>query len=147
MEDISVRSVGMEIISSTGGAELKQFMSTPQGFAIKAVSGDPVMFTNALCVTGNNASLRTPMVAERLWLNVTNEEFALASNAGVFFSDLATDGFEGQSDSKGLGTNVSLHSQIEESDNGYTTQGRESFNTSLELPMGFSSRVAQENAV
>jgi hypothetical protein len=147
MDDISIRNSGMGVKAGTGalGSEPGQFMSTAQGFAIKAETADPVVFTNAMRVTGENSTLRTPMVAERLWLNVYNEQYALSSDAGIFFSELATEGFEAQYDSKRIGTSISLFSQIEGSDDGYTIQGRESFNTSIEIPMGFSSRVVQDN--
>jgi hypothetical protein len=141
MEDISIRNVGAGVASTTGGTVPGQFMSTAQGFGVKAADATPIVFTNSMRSTGNNDDLRSPLTADRLWLNVTSNAYGLASNLAIVFTDQATAGFEANFDSQRLATVVSMYTQIEGSDNGYTIQGREVFTNGATVTSGFSSLV------
>jgi hypothetical protein len=141
MEDISIRNSGAGVASTTGGTAPGQFMSTAQGFAIKAADATPVAFSNGMRSTGNNDDLRNPLTADRLWLNVTSNAYGLASNLAIVFTDQATAGFEASFDTQRLATIVSMYTQIEGSDNGYTIQGREVFTNGATVTSGFSSLV------
>jgi hypothetical protein len=141
MEDISIRNAATGVPSSTGGTAPGQFMSTAQGFGIKAADATPIVFTNSMRSTANNDDLRSPLTADRLWLNVISDEYERASNLAVVFTENATAGYDAMYDSQRIGTVVSMYTQIEGSDNGYTIQSREAFTNGATVTAGFSSLI------
>lgn len=152
MNDISVRNAMMGTAAVNGGTAPTQFMSSAQGFGIKAqqseaASNTPVVFTNSMRVTGNNDGFRSSEnvsdTTDKLWLNLTTSAYDNAiSQAGIGFTDLATSGFDNGYDTKRLGTFLSLFTNLE--GEYLSIQGREAFNTQIELSVGFSTTVETE---
>ncbi len=152
MNDISVRNAMMGIAAVNGGVAPGQFMSSGQGFGIKAeqaemINNTPVVFTNNLRVTGNNDGFRSneseSSSIDKLWLNLTTSSYEEAiSQTAVGFTDLATAEFDYGYDTKRLGTFLSLFTNLE--GEYLAIQGREVFNTQIELTLGFSTAVDTE---
>jgi len=149
MNDISVRNAMMGTAAVNGGTAPTQFMSSAQGFGIKAqqdqaLNNTPVVFTNSMRVTGNNDGFRSnenvSNTIDKLWLNLTTSAYDEAvSQAGIGFTDLATPEFDNGYDTKRLGTFLSLFTNLE--GEYLSIQGREAFNTQIELALGFSTTV------
>lgn len=148
MNDISVRNAMMGTVAVNGGVAPSQFMSSAQGFGIKAqqaeaASNTPVVFTNAMRVSGNNDGFRTSETisnTDKLWLNLTTSAYDQAvSQAAIGFTALATPAFDNGYDTKRLGTFLSLFTNLE--GEYLSIQGREAFDTQMELPLGFSTTV------
>ena len=124
MNDISVRNAMMGTAAVNGGTPPTQFMSSTQGFGIKALqseagSNTPVVFTNSMRVTGNNDGFRNNEVGstnafDKLWLNLTTSAYDNAtSQAGIGFTDLATPAFDNGYDTRRLGTFLDLFTNID----------------------------------
>ncbi len=156
MNDISIRNamMGTAAVNMGGPAAPGQYMSSGQGFGIKAdqaemASNTPVVFTNSMRVTGNNDGFRNNEDAfntvDKLWLNITTSAFENAvSQAGIGFTDGATAGYDAGYDTKRLGTFLSLFTNL---DGEYLAiQGREAFDTQMELSLGFSTIVESQES-
>ncbi|GGG05488.1 hypothetical protein GCM10011344_02440 [Dokdonia pacifica] len=150
MNDISMRNVMMGLAAVNGGTAPGPFMASGQGFGIKAdqsemVNNSPVIFSNSQRVTGNNTDFRsseTTSEIEKLWLNLTTSTYdeAIAQTA-IGFTPNATAGFDQGYDSKRLGTFLSLFTNLDGEYLGI--QGRESFNSEIELQLGFSTTIEE----
>jgi hypothetical protein len=97
-------------------------------------------------VTGNNDGFRSSDVAnnlDKLWLNLTTAGYEEAqSQTGIGFTDNASQGLDPGSDSKRIGTFISLFTNL---DGDYLAiQGREAFDPTIELTLGFSTSVETE---
>ncbi|GEQ86570.1 hypothetical protein ULMS_20780 [Patiriisocius marinistellae] len=145
MRDISVRNEGAGVASTTGGNAPTQFMSTAQGFGIKAMTNDPVIFTNDMRVTESDAVLRNSIEADRLWLNLKSNSFSDNSNLAIVFTGAATAGFDNGFDTERIATTVSMYTQIS-NDQGYIIQSREAFSNGASITAGFSSRIGQDES-
>ncbi|WP_299207879.1 T9SS type A sorting domain-containing protein [uncultured Dokdonia sp.] len=152
MNDISIRNALVGISAVNGGASPGQFMASGQGFAIKAdqaqaMSNTPVTFTNSIRVIGNNDDLRSAensSSTDLLWLNMTTDVYEDAvSQTAVGFIPQATPGFDPGYDTVRLGTFISLFTTLETGEQ-LAIQGREVFNPSIELTLGFSTTVETE---
>ncbi|WP_299768131.1 T9SS type A sorting domain-containing protein [uncultured Dokdonia sp.] len=151
MNDISVRNALVGISAVNGGTAPGQFMSSGQGFAIKAdqsqaMSNTPVTFTNGIRVIGNNDNLRTSenTSTDLLWLNLTTTAYEDAtSQTAVGFTPQATPDFDPGYDTIRLGTFISLFTTLETGEQ-LAIQGRESFDTAIELTLGFATSVETE---
>ncbi|MEP0262664.1 T9SS type A sorting domain-containing protein, partial [Dokdonia sp.] len=150
MNDISMRNTMMGVAAVNGGTAPGQFMASGQGFGIKAdqtemTNNTPVVFTNGIRVAGNNDGFRNSENSEidKLWLNLTTNSFDEAvSQTGIGFTSNATAGFDKGYDSKRLGTFLSLFTNL---DGEYLAiQGREAFDPSIELTLGFATSVETE---
>jgi hypothetical protein len=151
MNDISMRNTMMGVMAVNGGTIPGQFMASGQGFGIKADQGEmiantPVVFTNRIRVTGNNDGFRSSDVEsnlDKLWLNLTTAGYEEAqSQTGIGFTEHATQGYDPGYDSKRLGTFLSLFTNL---DGDYLAiQGREAFDPTIELTLGFSTSVETE---
>ncbi|GEQ87082.1 hypothetical protein ULMS_25900 [Patiriisocius marinistellae] len=141
MADISVRNAGAGVVSSTGGASPTQFMSTAQGFGIKAANATDVKFTNSMRVTSNNNTLRTSIVADKAWLQMENNSYSDTSTMAVVFTDQATAGYDADFDSQRLATTISFYSQIANDAQGYIIQSREALTQDMSVTAGFSSLI------
>ncbi|MEP0390088.1 MAG: T9SS type A sorting domain-containing protein, partial [Dokdonia sp.] len=149
MNDISIRNALLGIPAVNGGTAPGQFMASGQGFGIKAdqaqaMANTPVVFTNSIRVTGNNDDFRTQTTTvDKLWLNLTTSAFEGAvSQTAIGFTPNATPGFDPGYDSPRLGTFLSLFTNL---DGQYLAiQGREVFDTSIELTLGYSTTVETE---
>jgi hypothetical protein len=158
MNDISMRNAMMGVGAVNMSTAPGQFMASGQGFGIKADdterdliandgTGTPVVFTNSLRVTGNNDDFRTsePLDGvDKLWLSLSTVAYEGAhSQAGIGFTENATQGFDPSYDSQRLGTFLSLFSTLETGEY-LAIQGREVFDPAMEIAMGFSTTVEQE---
>ena len=151
MNDISVRNALVGISAVNGGTAPGQFMSSGQGFAIKAdqtqaMSNTPVTFTNSIRVIGNNDDLRTSenTSTDLLWLNLTTAAYEDAtSQTAIGFTPQATPDFDPGYDTIRLGTFISLFTTLETGEQ-LAIQGRESFDTAIELTLGFATSVETE---
>ncbi len=150
MNDISMRNAMMGVAAVNGGTAPGQFMASGQGFGIKADQSQagadtPVVFTNRIRVTGNNDGFRNTQNNEvdKLWLNLTTTAYEEAqSQTGIGFTENATQGYDAGYDSQRLGTFLSLFTNL---DGDYLAiQGREAFDTSIELTLGFATSVETE---
>lgn len=142
MEDISVfNAMGSDGVAPTT-------ISTAQGFGYFAANTDAVIFNNSMRLTTGNTTLRSPDVnTNRMWLHISSDEFEnIDSRMMVGFTDQATAGYDTNYDSQKLASIISLYSRIEGNDNGFIIQGREAFNTSMEIPLGFSSQIKEDTS-
>ncbi|GGG31437.1 hypothetical protein GCM10011344_35470 [Dokdonia pacifica] len=153
MNDISIRNamMGTAAVNMGGPIAPGQFMSSAQGFGIKALqseaaSNTPVVFTNSMRVTGNNDGFRSNESisnTDKLWLNLTTSAYENAtSQIGIGFTEDATAGYDDGYDTQRLGTFISLFTNLE--GEYLAIQGREAFNTQMELSVGFSTTVDTE---
>jgi len=140
MGDISIRNAGGGIAAPNGGVSPTQFIPSGQGFAIKANAAGTVTFNNSLRVTGNNTGYRNTEI-ERMYVNISNETYALKSSALVVFTNGATNGYEAMYDTKRLATPVSIYSVLDE--NELAIQGRSVFTTDQVIPFGFRTMVEE----
>jgi len=151
MNDISIRNALVGISAVNGGTSPGEFMASGQGFAIKAdqsqaVSNTAITFTNSIRVTGNNDDLRTSETTstDLLWLNLTTNAYEDAvSQTAIGFVPQATPGFDPGYDSVRLGTFISLFTTLETGEQ-LAIQGREVFNSEIELTLGFATTVETE---
>ena len=151
MNDISMRNAMMGVAAVNGGTAPGQFMASGQGFGIKADQSQagantPVVFANRIRVTGNNDGFRSSAVEnniDKLWLNLTTNAYEEAqSQTAIGFTENATQGFDAGYDSKRLGTFLSLFTNL---DGAYLAiQGREAFDPTIELTLGFSTSIETE---
>ncbi|SNS26391.1 Por secretion system C-terminal sorting domain-containing protein [Dokdonia pacifica] len=153
MNDISVRNALLGVAAVNGGAAPGQFMASGQGFGIKAAQTEagantPVVFTNSIRVTGNNDGFRNAENSDidRIWLNLTTEAYEEAtSQTGIGFTPNATPGFDPGYDSPRLGTFISLFTTLETGEQ-LSIQGREAFDTEIEISLGFATSVETEES-
>ncbi|GGG03935.1 hypothetical protein GCM10011344_00340 [Dokdonia pacifica] len=153
MNDISVRNALLGVAAVNGGAAPGQFMASGQGFGIKAAQTEagantPVVFTNSIRVTGNNNGFRNAENSDidRIWLNLTTEAYEEAtSQTGIGFTPNATPGFDPGYDSPRLGTFISLFTTLETGEQ-LSIQGREAFDTEIEISLGFATSVETQES-
>ncbi|GGG03843.1 hypothetical protein GCM10011344_00210 [Dokdonia pacifica] len=151
MNDISVRNALLGVAAVNGGTAPGQYMASGQGFGIKAAQSQaaantPVVFTNSIRVTGNNDDFRNAenTGVDKLWLNLTTEAYEEAtSQTGIGFTPNATPGFDPGYDSPRLGTFISLFTTLETGEQ-LAIQGREAFDPTIELTLGFATSVETE---
>ncbi|MFC4634673.1 T9SS type A sorting domain-containing protein [Dokdonia ponticola] len=151
MNDVSVRNAMMGIAAVNGGTEPGQFMASGQGFGIKAdqaemMAGTPVVFTNSIRVTGNNDGFRNPETQtgiDKLWLNLTTTAFEEAmAQTGIGFTSNATPAIDKGYDTPRLGTFLSLFTTVDSGEL-LGIQARETFNTDMEIALGFSTSIEE----
>jgi len=147
MDDISMYNLLGGVPATNGGTAPGQFMPSGQGFAVLAdqsFAGDPLVFTNAMRVTGNNGTVRsaeTPI--DRLWLRLTLDGFELQSTALVGFTPHTTIGYDAGFDSDRLDSTLSLFSTLESGEQ-LAIQGREVFDTQIAVALGFSTQIPEQ---
>src|SRR5690606_37568521 len=127
--------------SDPGQIEPSGYISTGQGFGIKAKAAGVAVFTNAMRVTGNNNTGRRPMVDgnDRIWVQVKNEQYQMQNNTLIGFSQQTTAGMDQGYDSKRLATALSLYTHFEDGSKELGIQSREPFEDGAKVLMGFSS--------
>ncbi len=143
MEDISMYNLmgGTPAPSDPAQIEPSGYISTGQGFGIKAKAAGVAVFTNAMRVTGNNNTGRRPMVDgnDRIWVQVKNEQYQMQNNTLIGFSQQTTAGMDQGYDSKRLATALSLYTHFEDGSKELGIQSREPFEDGAKVLMGFSS--------
>ena len=148
MDDISIRNQLGGIAAVNGGAIPSQFMTSGQGFAILANqsgsgAGIPLVFTNAMRVTGNNGTPRSAQIeVDKLWLNVKSSDFTAAGTTLIGFTPEATSALDSGYDSKRLSTTFSLFSTLDDGTQ-LGIQAREAFDESMEIDMGFETMLPE----
>ncbi len=144
MEDISMYNLmgGTAAASDpTGTATVPSgYISTAEGFGIKATTAGMAHFTNAMRVTDhNNTAPRPAANADRIWVRVDNSQYQMQNTTLLGFTDLATGGLDPGYDSNRLATVVSLYTHLGDSNKELGIQSREAFEDGVKVLMGFSS--------
>lgn len=148
MGDISMynQSGGVKALNDPGtSTEPNRYISTGQGFAIKAFASGSMTFTNSMRVTGENTTLRNPNEEniDKIWLQVKSTNYETTSSTLIAFNPDATDGLDAGFDSNRLATHVSLYSYYpnEEKELGIQTFGM--LEESKKIPLGFTSLIEE----
>jgi len=144
MGDISMYNLsgGIAAANAGGGEQASnQYIPSGQGFAIKANAAGTVTFNNAMRIANNNDTYRNNESIDRLYLKISNETYSLKSSTLIAFTELATNDFDSNYDSKRLATPVSLFSLNNDKELGI--QGRSVFNEDQVIPLGFSTQVEE----
>ncbi len=145
MDDISVYNQSGGVAATNGGTVPNGFISTGQGFGVKANTGtgsSQVTFNNRLRQLDNNNTLRTTEVEkERLWLSIENGEYERKTSTLIAFNAATTAGQDDSYDSNKLATVLSLYSHHADGSGALAIQSRESFDEEMLIPMGFSTVV------
>ncbi len=144
MEDISMYNLSGGV--GAGNPEViatrpNGYISTGQGFGIKATASGTATFTNAMRRTTNNNTLRAENDKDRLWLNVENAQYEMGGSTLIAFNENATSGIDSGYDSRRLATVVSLYSHLEDGSRQLGIQTREAFESGMKVPVGFSSQL------
>ena len=142
MGDISWRNNTGGMPATNGGGTPSNLLPSGQGFGIKASGAGTITFTNAMRSKGPNTGYRNNVTAiDRLYLKVTNDTYALKSHTLIGFTELATDDYDQNYDSKRLATPISIYSINGDRELGI--QGRSAFNDSHFIPLGFTTHVEE----
>ncbi|WP_203293831.1 S8 family serine peptidase [Luteirhabdus pelagi] len=144
MGDISMYNSLGGVPAANGGATPTQYIASGQGFGVKATAAGTAVFNNSMRIVGNNNTYRAPVSeANRLWLNVFNDNHELGSTMLVGYTEDGTSGYDSQYDSKRLATAVSLYS-FSEGGKELAIQGRSTFDEMDEVQLGFSTQIESE---
>jgi hypothetical protein len=142
MNDISMYNLSGGTAATNGGITPNEFIASGQGFAIKAVEGGAVnaVFTNEMRETGNNDQYRNPEQENRVWLSIRNDEYSLKGQTLLAFLPEATAAMNPGYDSKRIAGAVSLFTSLKSGEQ-LGIQGREVFDVSMQIPVGFASAI------
>jgi hypothetical protein len=144
MEDVSAYNSTGGIAAPSGGAIPNGVISTAQGFGVFASAQGTATFNNGMRLATGNTTLRNnPLSRDRLWLSVTSSAYGLSGNTLIGFIDGATPGVDNKYDNGRIASKVSLYSHIQGSDRGYSIQGREAFDNTMTVSLGFSSIIEE----
>ncbi len=146
MEDISMYNLsgGLPANNDPGtSTQPNGYISTSQGFGVKASAGGTAIFNNGMRRTSGNTTLRGPesIGRERLWLRVSQSEYELQGTTLIAFTENTTAGLDDGYDSRRLATVLSLYSHLEDGSQELGIQSREAFNEDKQVPLGFSTLV------
>ncbi len=145
MEDISMYNLsgGTAAASDPGtSTEPNGYISTGQGFGIKATAAGTAVFTNAMRRTGNNNTLRFQEVErDRIWLKVSSQEHNMHKQALLAFNANATEAMDAGYDSRRLATVVSLYTHLQDGSQQLGIQTLGAFENTMTVPVGFSTLI------
>jgi type IX secretion system substrate protein len=147
MEDISMYNLsgGVPAASDPGSTTTPNgYISTGQGFGIKATAAGTATFTNSMRRTTNNNTLRDPLDKDRVWISVNNADYDMQNTTLIAFTENATPALDNGYDSRRLATVVSLYSHLEDGSEELGIQSREAFESGVKIPMGFSTQIEAE---
>jgi len=147
MEDISMYNLsgGVPAASDPGTTTTPNgYISTGQGFGIKATAAGTATFTNSMRRTTNNNTLRDPLDKDRVWISVHNARYDMQNTTLIAFTENATPALDTGYDSRRLATVVSLYSHLEDGSEQLGIQSREAFESGVKIPLGFSSQIEAE---
>ncbi len=147
MEDISMYNLGggLPAASDPGTTTTPNgYISTGQGFGIKATAAGTATFTNTMRRTTNNNTLREPGDKDRVWISVNNAQYDMQNTTLIAFTQNATPGLDTGYDSRRLATVVSLYSHLEDGSEQLGIQSREAFESGVKIPLGFSTQIEAE---
>jgi len=144
MEDISMYNLSGGV--GAGNPEViatrpNGYISTGQGFGIKATAAGTATFTNAMRRTTNNNTLRGQNDKDRVWISVENSQYEMGGATLLAFNENATAGIDSGYDSRRLATVVSLYTHLEDGSEQLGIQTREAFGTGVKVPVGFSTQL------
>ena len=148
MDDLSIYNgtMGIPAANDPGTSTAPNgVISTGQGFGIKAFGGGTVTFTNAMRLTSGNTTLRSPEGLEKLLLKVESAQFQVRSYAGIGFRQDATPQLDEGMDTNRLATLISLYSHLEDGSEQLGIQSRETFESGIKIPMGFTSQILEDS--
>ncbi len=118
MEDISMYNLmgGTAAPSDITQTAPSGYISTGQGFGIKATAAGTATFNNAMRVTGNNNTAPRPLMDgnDRIWIQVRNDQYQMQNSTLIGFSSLTTSGIDPGYDTRRLANIVSLFTRLEE---------------------------------
>jgi uncharacterized lipoprotein YddW (UPF0748 family) len=147
MEDISMYNLsgGVPAASDPGTTTTPNgYISTGQGFGIKATAAGTATFTNSMRRTTNNNTLRDSNDKDRVWISVNNARYEMQNTTLIAFTQNATSGLDNGYDSRRLATVVSLYSHLEDGSEELGIQSREAFESGVKIPLGFSTQIEAE---
>jgi len=147
MEDISMYNLsGGTKAGNDPGTSTKPngYISTGQGFGVKASASGTAWFTNSMRRNDNNNTLRDQANRDRIWLRVSALEYDLQNTSLLAFSDATTADIDEGYDSKPLATILALYSHLENGDHKFGIQSREALFSGIKVPFGFASQVESE---
>ncbi len=147
MEDISMYNLSGGI--GAGNPEViatrpNGYISTGQGFGIKATAGGTATFSNSMRRTSNNNTLRNQNGIDRIWLNIENLRYEMGGSTLIAFSENASATIDNGYDSRRLATVVSIYSHLEDGTQQLGIQTREAFENGMKVPVGFSTQMEAE---
>jgi len=142
MGDISMYNLSGGVVAANGGSIPSQYISSGQGFAIKANVAGTITFNNAMRVTGNNTGYRNNNeTINKFYLKVKNQAYHLKSTTLITFTPEATNGIDASYDAKRLATPISIYSTVANQE--LAIQGRSAFNQDQIIPVGFRTLVEE----
>ncbi len=143
MEDISMYNLGGGTAAGNPpvpSTEPNGYISTGQGFGIKANAAGVAVFNNAMRRTTNNNTLRD-QDKDRIWLKILDTQYEMGSTALLGFSDNATAGMDSGYDSRRLAKIVSIYTHLEDGSQEFGIQTREAFENDAQVPVGYSTQM------
>ncbi len=149
MQDISMYNLGGGNAAPSDPGTSTQpngFISTGQGFGIKATAAGTAIFNNSMRRTSGNNTLRGPVNddPERIWVKLSLPQYELQNTTLIGFSENTTAGLDSGYDSRRLATVLSLYSHLEDGSQQLGIQTREAFESGIKVPLGYSSLVEEE---
>ena len=143
MEDISMYNLmgGTPAPSDPTQTDPSGYISTGQGFGIKATAVGVATFSNDMRVTGHNNTANRPVMDSnnRIWVQIKNDQYQMQNNTLIGFSALTTAGLDQGYDSRRLANVLSLYTHFEDGSKELGIQSREAFEDGAKVLMGFSS--------
>ncbi len=145
MEDISMFNLmgGTPAPSDPTQTEPNGYISTGQGFGIKATAAGIATFSNTMRVTGfNNTATRPGSEGNnRIWVQVKTEQYQMQNTTLIGFSPLTTPDIDLGYDSRRMANVLSVFTHLEDGSEEFGIQSRETFEDGIKVLMGFSSLI------
>ena len=146
MGDISLFSQALSsgVASANGGDVPVKYISTGQGFGVKATAAGTAVFNNSMRVADKNDTYRSNNSVEkdRLWMNVYNDSYGLGSTALIGFTENTSDEFSSSEDIDRLPTPVSLYSELETGEE-LVVNALDTFEFSDAFYLSFSTQIKE----
>jgi len=143
MEDISMYNLSGGTYAPSDPTQTlpSGYISTGQGFGIKATASGIASFSNSMRVIDNNNTAPRPSQdgIDRVWISVKNAQYNMGNNTLIAFSPYATSGIDAGYDSRRLATVLSLYTHLEDGSEELGIQSRGTFEDGAKVLMGFSS--------
>lgn len=143
MEDISMYNLmgGTPAPSDITQTDPSGYISTGQGFGIKATASGVATFSNAMRVTGHNNTATRPSNDgnNRVWIQIKNDQYQMQNTTLIGFSPLTTAGMDQGYDSRRLANVLSVYTHFDDGSQEFGIQSREVFEDGAKVLMGFSS--------
>ncbi len=143
MEDISMYNLSGGV--GAGNPEIvatrpNGYISTGQGFGIKASASGTAVFNNSMRRTTNNNTLRN-QDKERIWLQIVDTEYQMGGATLLAFNENTTAGLDSGYDSRRLAKVVSVYTHLADGTQELGIQSREAFEPGIQVPVGYSTQL------